>query len=109
MLQVNGSPLPVITLLHPMQNGEENLEREDGTLDTSRGEWGFLACINAHRGSNRFGTYYAWLRDLGQFQRDYLDDPELALRKYFKYEGPDLETTVNSPKAHAVIEEDIFS
>jgi len=101
-LQTNGSPLPTITLMYPMQNGDQNAE---GEVD---GIWGWLCCIHAHRASNRFGTYYGWVRDLGQFQADYLLDPEAALLKYFKYSGPDWEPSTNSPRAKQEILEEIF-
>ena len=78
-LQTNGSPLPVITLMYPMQNDD--------------GAWGWLTCIHAHRASNRFGTYYAWIRDLGAFSQQYMEDPEHALRAHFKYNGPEIEPT----------------
>ncbi len=100
-LQVNKSPLPTITLMYPMQNGGTTDDVEDDC-------WGFLACVHAHRASNRFGTYYGWLRDLGQFQEDYLADPEAALAKYFKYTGPDWEPTERSPRATQEISDAIF-
>jgi hypothetical protein len=101
-LQVNGSPLPTITLMYPMQNADQNAE---GEVD---GVWGWLACVHAHRASNRFGTYYGWIRDLGQFQRDYLFDPEAALLHYFKYAGPDWEPTEQSLRPVQEIQEEIF-
>ncbi len=103
-LQVNKSPLPTITLMYPMQNGDQAADGSDEDV----GVWGFLACVHAHRASNRFGTYYGWLRDLGQFQQDYLADPEAALLKYFKYSGPDWEPTAQSPRATQQIQEEIF-
>ena len=90
-LQTNGSPLPVITLMYPMQGDS--------------GEWGWLACIHAHRGQNRYGTHYAWLRDLAQFSEQYMEDPENALRVYFKYNGPEIEATANM---RGTVDEDIF-
>jgi len=90
-LQTNGSPLPVITLMYPMQNGD--------------GAWGWLTCIHAHKGTNRFGTYYAWLRDLGAFSADCMEDPERALLIHFKYAGPEIETTAAMRES---IEEEIF-
>jgi hypothetical protein len=98
-LQVNGSPLPVITLLRPMQS-----EQEDGS-----DVWGWLACIHAHKQRNSFGTYYGWIRDLGQFSADYLASPEDALRRYFKYEGPEITPTANGVRPLTQqIDEDIF-
>jgi len=130
-LQTNGSPLPTITLIYPMQSsdaeavwnciGPPHCKRPNivpcGRLPDdaqpcaacqSSGEWGFLCCIHAHRASNRFGTYYGWIRDLGQFQADYLADPEGALLKYFKYAGPDWEPTTHSPRPTQEIAEEIF-
>lgn len=101
-LQTNGSPLPSISLIRPMQS--EGLEGDD---------WGWLCCIHAHKAQNRFGTYYAWIRDLGAFQRDYLDDPEKALLDYFKYDGPHWEPTEHGVRSTATnkgtIEEDLFA
>jgi hypothetical protein len=107
-LQTNRSPLPTITLLYPMKEGSEN-EVDAGGNVIETGEWGWLACIHAHRTSNKFGTFYGWLRDLGQFQRDYLDDPENALLKYFKYSGPDYADTEHSLRPKQEITEDIFA
>ena len=128
-LQTNGSPLPTITLMYPMQNGAvrcrctqqgpdgpQKILGCTGAEDTSCSaceveddpHWGWLACVHAHRASNRFGTYYGWLRDLGQFQADYLADPEAALLKYFKYAGPDWEPTAQSPRPTQEIQEEIF-
>ena len=90
-LQTNGSPLPVITLMYPMQNDD--------------GHWGWLATIHAHRGTNRYGTHYAWLRDLAQFSEQYMEDPENALRVYFKYLGPEIVATANM---RGTVDEDIF-
>jgi hypothetical protein len=103
-LQLNGSPLPTITLMYPMQNGGD-AQTDSGDADCDSAVWGFLACIHAHRASNRFGTYYGWIRDLGQFQADYLADPENALLQYFKYSGPDWEETAHSPRAPAQVQE----
>lgn len=101
-LQVNGSPLPVITLIRPMCS--------EGPLGDDR--WGWLCCIHAHKAQNRFGTYYAWIGDLGEFQRDFFEDPEAALLKYFKYDGPHWEPTEQAPKGpvnKGTIEEDLFA
>ncbi len=126
-LQVNRSPLPTITLMRPMQSetpetykvcsgregctGPETGSDEGCTAcDVERETvWGWLCCIHAHKGTNRFGTYYGWIRDLGEFQREYLEDPEATLLRYFKYSGPDYEQTVHSPLPKAVIADDIFA
>jgi hypothetical protein len=71
-LQVSGSPLPAITLIAP---GE------------APGSW--LACVHAHRGGNRFGYHTGELADLGSFAREWLEDPEAALARYFQYFGPE--------------------
>jgi hypothetical protein len=125
-MQVSGSPLPTITLMYPMRDGTANevapCSGECGSKDRvgfegaegckhcvlETGEWGWLCCVHAHRASNRFGTYYGWIRDLGQFQADYLADPEAALAKHFKYTGPDWEPSTNSPRATQEIKEEIF-
>ena len=98
-LQLSGSPLPTITLMYPAQSS--------GITDDVNGDntWGWLCCIHAHRASNRFGTYYGWIRDLGQFQSDYLLDPEATLLKYFKYSGPEWEPTERSPRAAPAVQE----
>jgi hypothetical protein len=130
-LQTNGSPLPVITLMYPMQGDDDEqtewvcvgephcagIVRYDGPLPPdaqpcsaceSHAPWGWLASIHAHRGTNRFGTHYAWLRDLAAFSADYLADPELALRKYFKYNGPEIEPTAGGTVPLATIDEELF-
>lgn len=71
-LQTNGEPLPVVTLIAPSGEGP-----------------GWLACIHASRGGNRFGYHSGVLADLGAFAREYLQDPEAALARYFQYEGPE--------------------
>jgi hypothetical protein len=78
-LQVSGSPLPAITLIAP---GE------------APGSW--LACVQAHRGGNRFGYHTGELGDLADFAREWLEDPEAALAKYFQYFGPE-ETALKRP------------
>lgn len=104
-LQVNRSPLPVITLIRPMESeGEEvaTCTGERGCLEGFKGQeecevchrvrptiLGWLACIHAHHGDTRFGYYTAWIGDIGQFSRDFLADPEGALRRYFRYNGPE--------------------
>ncbi len=72
-LHLSGVPLPVVTLVAP---GEA-------------GSW--LACIHASRGGNRFGYHSGVLRDLGLFAREWLEDPEGALERYFQYKGPEVE------------------
>ncbi len=90
-LQVNGSPLPSISLIRPMQSesmeeykvctGAEGCTGPDTGSDEScvvcrlerASDWGWLCCIHAHRSHNRFGTYYGWVRDLGAFQQEYMD------------------------------------
>ena len=107
-LQINGSVLPVITLIRPMESeadvewrcagregcvdGDRTGEGYDGCEACERSHsvvWGWLASIHAHRESNRFGYHTAFIADLGEFQRAYLDDPESALARWFKYYGPE--------------------
>src|SRR5580658_9648504 len=101
-LQVSGSPLPVITLIRPMESEVSRCTLDVGLcLEVGRSPsmecphctrealWGWLACIHPHIEGARFGYRAAFLRDLGEFSRDYLDDPERALAKWFKYEGPE--------------------
>jgi hypothetical protein len=71
-LQVSGSPLPAITLISPGK---------------APGSW--LACIHAHKGGNRFGYHTGELADLASFSREWLEDPEAALARYFQYFGPE--------------------
>lgn len=97
-LQTNGSPLPSISLIRPMQS--EGLAGD---------VWGWLACVHAHRSHNRFGTYYGWLRDLGAFQQEYMEDPEAALLKHFKYSGPQWEPSPRAPGVSQSTEKDIFA
>ena len=73
-LQTSGAPLPVITLVAAGQGGNGR---------------GWLACIHPARGSNKFGYHSAVLEDLGEFSQEFLADPEAALAKYFRYEGPE--------------------
>lgn len=114
-LQVNGSPLPVITLIRPMESEVEVVRCAAGAhceyappcecCEQQRETcWGWLCCIHAHIDGARYGYHTAWIRDLGEFTRDYLDDPELALKKWFKYNGPEKKTRVETP----VVEKDIF-
>lgn len=108
-LQVSQSPLPVVTLIRPMESeGEVVWHCRGDAGDAGDGEcahnpsedcpnchrssetkWGWLACIYAHRESNRFGYYTGWIGDLDEFHRAYLADPEAALAKWFKYLGPE--------------------
>ncbi len=126
-LQVSGSPLPAITLIRPMQSegpetfkvctgaegctGEETGSNEGCLACEEQREsvWGWLCCIHAHKATNRFGTYYGWVRDLGEFQEAYIEDPEAALLRWFKYSGPEWEPTQNALKPRGVITEDIFA
>lgn len=103
-LQVNKSPLPVITLIRPMESEGEEVARcsqrgdncgHPGGFPCERCAlvreplWGWLACIHAHRESARYSYHTGWIRDLGAFSQEYLEDPEKALAKYFKYFGPE--------------------
>jgi hypothetical protein len=102
-LQVSGSPLPVVTLIRPMESeqvawacsgtpGSCNGARDDtcpGCHESRPTTWGWLACIHAHREGSRFGYHTAWIADLGEFTQAYLADPEAALAKWFKYHGPE--------------------
>jgi hypothetical protein len=108
-LQTNGSPLPVITLMRPMLGDAAEAEGEGEDGYPRKDCWGWLCCIHAHRSHNRFGTYYGWLRDLGSFHREYLEDPENALLKYFKYSGPQWEPTTSAPRAAQSTDKDIFA
>ena len=81
-LQVSGSPLPAVTLIAP---GE------------TPGSW--LACIHAHRGGNRFGYHTAELGDLASFTREWLEDPEATLARYFQYFGPEERPTASGRAA----------
>lgn len=107
-MQISGSPLPVITLVRPMESGGEEYARcttlciEANTPQELRGtlecpqcdrmrdaRWGWLACIHAHREGSRFGYHTAWIGDIGEFTTAYLADPEAALARWFKYLGPE--------------------
>lgn len=79
-LHLSGAPLPVITLVAPGENGT------------------WLACIHASRGGNRFGYHSGVLRDLGDFGREWLEDPEGTLERYFQYKGPEEERATAPPK-----------
>ena len=82
-LQRNGAALPVITLVAP----------------ETAGGLGWLACIHASRGGNRFGYHCAVLEDLREFSEAYLADPEAALANYFGYTGPEETTSVRAVSA----------
>lgn len=114
-MQVSGSPLPVITLVRPMESegslvyrcggGQEACIQAGGQIDHT-GQitgtplcgkcdeyrptiWGWLACIHAHREGSRFGYHTAWIASLEEFSQAYLLDPEAALARWFKYLGPE--------------------
>jgi hypothetical protein len=122
-LQVNGSPLPTITLMFPMEGeiapawachckGEfvdiseqicENCAR------ASRWAWGWLACIHAHKEGATFSYHTGWIASLEQFSKEYMDDPEAALLRYFKYSGPEPKRApMKALRVIGVTEEDIF-
>jgi hypothetical protein len=109
-LQVSGSPLPVVTLIRPMEsevrvtrctdgagdkelcavyNGGEASERCLHCATVTEARWGWLACIHAHIEGLRFGYHTAWIGDLGEFHAAFLADPEAALARWFKYHGPE--------------------
>lgn len=117
-MQVSGSPLPVVTLVRPMESEDVAQYRchggcltcryehpEEGVVDHTgqiTGEpicgqceeirpttWGWLACIHAHREGSRFGYHTAWIASLEEFSAAYLLDPEAALARWFKYLGPE--------------------
>jgi hypothetical protein len=104
-LQVNGSPLPIIGLMYPMESEAGTTwrcRRTDGRKCFSHVEgpdcpdcarttnivWGWLCYIHAHIEGSTFGYHTAFVRSLEEFSREYMDDPERALAKWFKYEGP---------------------
>lgn len=105
-LQVNGSPLPTIILIRPMTSETDVQWTCMG--DAVHGECakhpgadcpnckrsscdviGWLAGIHAHREGARFGYHTGFIASLDEFHRAYLEDPEAALAKWFKYEGPE--------------------
>ena len=100
-LQINGSPLPVITLIRPIETDKKigicqthglGCGNEEATCDvrwTTEPCVGWLACIHAHHAEARFGYYTAIISDLARFHEDYLADPENALLTYFRYAGPE--------------------
>jgi hypothetical protein len=125
-LQVSGSPLPAITLMFPMEGEREPRWRcvcglsssdwmeearcEDGCERVSQWQWGWLACIHAHVEGSTFSYHTGWLASLEQFSQEYMEDPEAALLRYFKYAGPKPKQAAG-PKPLRVIgvtEEDIF-
>ena len=115
-LQVSGSPLPVITLIRPMEsegaevwrctgrgsrvatqpcnvpcgngNGNGNGQPCERCERVRPAVWGWLASIHAHVEGSRFGYHTAFIADVGQFTEEYLADPEAALARWFKYQGP---------------------
>jgi hypothetical protein len=107
MLQVNGSPLPCITLIRPMES-----EREVGRRCSAGGLcphtawkgqmqpapcgsctqvlapcWGWLACIHAHESGARFGYYTGFIANVQEFSSAFMEDPEATLKRFFRYEG----------------------
>lgn len=114
-LQVSRSPLPCITLIRPMEvevivarcrvpgaqgfpcNNSYPCERCEHVTEW---KWGWLCCIHAHREGSRFGYHTAVIADIGQFSLDFLEDPEAALRRYFKYEGPEERKPVDAPRVY---------
>jgi hypothetical protein len=105
-LQVNGSALPCITLIRPMMSEEDVRwtcntrcgaapgRAQPGPDCTycerdAREVWGWLASIHAHREGARFGYHTGFISDLSAFHEAWLEDPEAALAKWFKYYGPE--------------------
>jgi hypothetical protein len=130
-LQVNGSPLPCITLIRPMLSEEDvtwhcvgraecSWEENDTRSSlvpgpncehctrTSREVWGWLASIHAHREGARFGYHTGFISDLSAFHRAWLEDPEAALAKWFKYYGPEAPPARVARKVIAVVEADLW-
>jgi hypothetical protein len=125
-LQVNGSPLPTITLMFPMEGeiaptwrcvcGELHRDAplleprcEDKCERKARWKWGWLACIHAHKEGATFSYHTGWIASLEQFSSAYMDDPEAALLRYFKYSGPEPKRApVKVLRVIGVTEEDIF-
>lgn len=107
-LHLSGAPMPSIYLVRPMElEGELN---ERGVREWS---WGWLVSIHAARGRNSFSHFYGTIRDLGKFQQEFLEDPEAALERYFKWKGPDMEeikAKANGvPQNRGTIADDIFA
>lgn len=119
-LQVSGSPLPCVTLIRPMESegptqyhclggeGCFNTITHTGHPDcmncavSRTTTWGWLACIHAHIEGSRFGYHTAFVASVDALLADWLEDPEAALRKWFKYEGPQPRSAGRVPAAHAV-------
>lgn len=114
-LHTSGSPLPVVTLVRPLQTekhagytclgtkgcldkSDQLYRREDCPACRQETEacWGWLACIHAHRSGNRYGYHTGIITDLARFHEEYMSDPEACLLKYFRYAGP--ETDARSAK-----------
>lgn len=104
-LQINGSPLPCVTLIRPMLSEAVTVrcgavtgcEREPPCEYCERASeetWGWLCYIHAHIEGSRFGYHTAWIRSIDELLSAWLEDPEAALLRYFKYSGPE-------PKRHA--------
>ena len=120
-LQVSGSPLPCVTLIRPMES--EILVRRCVGIDTVRDctqeppcdacsvvnetTWGWLACIHAHIEGSRFGYHTAWVRSVDALLSAWIEDPEAALLRYFKYTGPEPKRAVRalSPAVGDLFEE----
>lgn len=101
-LQTNGSALPSIDLVRPIQTekcvghtctGQEGCQQSTEGCPTCERLcepcWGWLASIHAHRGGNRFGYHTGIIPDLGRFAQEWLENPEACLAKYFRYTGPE--------------------
>lgn len=108
-LQTNGSALPSVSLVRPIQTetcvgwqcqGGEGCSRHEFGAEYAERQclqcsqrlvpcWGWLACIHAHRSGNRYGYHTGIITDLARFHEEYLSDPEACLLKYFRYAGPE--------------------
>lgn len=87
-LHTSGSPLPVVTLVRPLQT-EACIGHTETGDQLLMPVWGWLACIHAHRSGNRYGYHTGIITDLARFHEEYMSDPEACLAKYFKYVGPE--------------------
>lgn len=108
-LQTNGAPMPVISLIRPIET-EEHVGWECGTrtneeahthcmhepsdtcpgcIQLVRPVWGWLACIHAANDTSRFGYYTGIISNLAKFHEEFLTDPEATLLRVFKYSGPE--------------------
>jgi hypothetical protein len=123
-LQISGSPLPAITLMFPMEGeiapvwhcvcGKSSPLEEPGCEDrcerVSRWKWGWLACIHAHVEGSTFSYHTGWISSLEEFSKAYMEDPEGALLRYFKYEGPKPKRPPTQVlRVIGMTEEDVFS